>query len=141
MSEQWRPVVGFEGFYSVSDHGNVRSEYRLVTYAGRWGKETTRPYYERLMGISLDSAGYPRVRLCRGGRVATHRVHALVLEAFHPKPELRSTPHVRHLDDNKQNNHLSNLAWGTASDNAADAVRNGIRIGRPQFDHRGEDTV
>lgn len=122
-------MVGFEGIYSVSDHGNVRSEYRLVTYAGRWGRETTRPYRERLIRPRLDSAGYSRVGLSREGQVKDYRVHALVLEAFTPKPELRSTPHVRHLDDDKQNNHLSNLAWGTAADNAADAKRNGILLG------------
>ena len=133
MSEQWRPVVGFEGFYSVSDHGKVRSENRMVTYEGRW-KTTTRPYRERIMKLTVDKMGYLRVMLCRNGRTSTHRVHALVLEAFYPKPKLRSTPHVRHLDDDKQNNCLSNLAWGTAADNSADAKRNGIAVGRPRQD-------
>jgi hypothetical protein len=31
---------------------------------------------------------------------------------------------VRHLDDNKLNNHVSNLAWGSHMDNVRDAMRN-----------------
>lgn len=70
---------------------------------------------------------YPRVTLSRerrrGGRVV-RRVHVLVALAFlGPKP---SPAHeVRHLDDNKHNNALANLAWGTRADNIADRRRNG----------------
>jgi hypothetical protein len=32
---------------------------------------------------------------------------------------------VRHLDDDRENNHVSNLAYGTQADNIADAIRNG----------------
>ncbi len=33
MSEVWRPVVGLEGFYEVSDLGRVRSVDRMFTRA------------------------------------------------------------------------------------------------------------
>lgn len=30
QNEEWRPVVGYEGAYEVSDHGNVRSLDRII---------------------------------------------------------------------------------------------------------------
>ena len=49
----------------------------------------------------------------------------LVLEAFvGPCP---SGMECCHYDDNQRNNVLSNLRWGTKSDNAMDRVRNGLR--------------
>ena len=63
------------------------------------------------------------VSLCRESRVRDFRVHRLVLEAYvGPCPKgLEGC----HFDDNKTNNHLSNLEWDTPSTNAFDAVRNG----------------
>ena len=48
------------------------------------------------------------------------RVHRLVAEAYIPNPN--NYPYVLHLDDNKANKHVSNLAWGTPSENTQDAV-------------------
>src|SRR3546814_20628658 len=39
MSEEWRPVVGFEGLYEVSDQGRVRSLDRERSEERRGGKE------------------------------------------------------------------------------------------------------
>ena len=37
MSEEWRDIKGYEGYYQVSDFGNVRSvdRYRKVTKDGK----------------------------------------------------------------------------------------------------------
>ena len=43
-------------------------------------------------------------------------VHRLVAETFLPNPE--NLPHVMHLDEDRHNNKLSNLQWGTAKENA-----------------------
>lgn len=52
------------------------------------------------------------------------KVHRLVMEAFvGPCPEGLE---VLHWDDNPANNHLSNLRYGTRSENVKDRVRNGI---------------
>lgn len=53
-----------------------------------------------------------------------YALHRLIAEAFYgPRPG--HTLMVRHLDDDPSNNALWNLAWGCASMNAGDAVRNG----------------
>lgn len=113
---QWRPVVGFEGMYEVSNDGQVRTLFRGLNKA----KHTM-----------IDRKGYVSVRLCGPKRafMKRKRVHSLVLEAFvGPKPEGMQ---CRHLNGNKQDNRLENLAWGTAKENAADSVAHGVLLRRP----------
>jgi hypothetical protein len=76
-----------------------------------------------VLSQSVDKDGYKKVRITFNGRRVKKSVHRLVAEAYLPKPA--NAVMVRHLDDNKSNNHVSNLAWGTALENAADAIRNG----------------
>lgn len=123
--ERWQPVVGFEGLYEVSNFGRVRGVDRILTY------ERTDQYSgkrlcinRKKLGIVLRPApglsGHLSVVLGRGN---TKSVHVLVATAF-----IGQNPggcEVLHFDDDPSNNHLSNLRWGTRSDNLLDAVRNG----------------
>lgn len=52
----------------------------------------------------------------------TRHIHRLVCETFNGN---RPGMVVRHLDGNKLNNRLSNLAWGTHEENAADKIGHG----------------
>ena len=53
MTEQWSPVVGYEGLYSVSTRGRVRSEARTVSLGGtRLGQ--TRALPEKLLKPGID---------------------------------------------------------------------------------------
>ena len=103
MSEVWRPVYGVDG-YQVSNEGSVRGPRRVLRQ-------------------HLDD-GYPKVTLCPGNGVRLpRRVHTLVLEAFvAPRPEGMVG---RHLDGVRTNNHLSNLMWGTQSENEVDKILHG----------------
>lgn len=68
---------------------------------------------------SLDSDGYPQVRMYLNSHRWTIKVHRLVCTKYHgERPSPRHE--VRHLDGNKQNNHCDNLAWGTSKQNALD---------------------
>jgi hypothetical protein len=104
---QWCPVVGFEEYYKISDEGNVLSLRRNIIL---------KPSYS-------NSGGYPMVVLFRDGRQKGKYLHHLVLEAFiGPKP---SGQEARHLDGDCRNPALSNLAWGTSSENKLDEIRHG----------------
>ncbi|KDE14258.1 hypothetical protein N505_0105420 [Rhodococcus aetherivorans] len=118
MTEMWRPVVGFEGAYEVSNEGQVRSIDRHV--AGRAG--STRLIRGRaLKPGTAKRGGYHYVIL--SGR--TRYVHHLVLEAFiGPRPE--GDTHTRHLNGNPQDNRVENLQWGTRSENFLDTVEHGM---------------
>jgi hypothetical protein len=56
----------------------------------------------------------------------THYFHHVVAEVFlGPRPKGHRGAVIRHLDDDRANNHPSNLAYGSHEDNMADARRNG----------------
>lgn len=110
--ETWRPVVGYEGFYEVSDLGRVRSLPRNI--------RGVRPGI--LRGAIRN--GYRSVRLGHNGSHRTNwYVHRLVGEAFiGPLPAGQET---RHGPGGPLDNRLVNLCYGTAADNWADKVRDG----------------
>lgn len=120
MTEEWRPIEGFEGYYSVSSIGRVRSESRVVS-DGRGG---LRAYKSRYMKTPVDQDGYQKVTLCRDGGRKNGMVHKLVAHAFHgPRP---SPGHeVCHGDGKRTNNAEGNLRWGTFKENQADRVQHG----------------
>lgn len=103
--EAWRPVIGYERLYSVSDRGRVRSK--------RSG---------RIVGSK--SGKYRMVWLIDGARRKHPKVRTVVAEAFHgPRPAGRV---IRHLDGNELNNRADNLAYGTIAENRDDDLRHGV---------------
>jgi hypothetical protein len=116
MHEEWRPVVGYEGLYEVSDCGRVRGVERIVGY--RLPGHTKR-WRARVLRMTTRPNGYLVVSLRRNGRSRSAMVHRLVLEAFVGQcPADHQACHFPDLD--KTNNRVTNLRWGTAADNAAD---------------------
>lgn len=116
---EWRPVLGFEDLYEVSEEGDVRSVDRIDVRGWRRRGRTLRP--------SRDGCGYRQVVLCNGRR-HNRKVHVLVCEAWHgPRP---SGLQVRHLDGDQLNNVPGNLRWGTGSENVRDAIQHGTRPAR-----------
>jgi len=111
MTEQWKDIVGFDGAYQVSDSGLVRSLPRK----GRLKEKILKPDIQR--------GGYEQLLLSKDGEAKMFLVHRLVLEAFiGPAPVGMES---RHLDGTRNNNHLSNLRWGTRVENMADKIRHG----------------
>ncbi len=118
--EDWRPVVGAEGFYEVSNIGNVRTVPRILMR--RNGRPQT--VRARIRSQYNSTFGYKETRVGTSGTgIRTVRVHVLVAEAFiGPRPE---GSECRHLNGNPADNRVSNLAWGTRSENNRDAVAHG----------------
>jgi hypothetical protein len=113
--ENWRDVPGYEGVYQVSDLGRMYSVPRRDNLGRYWGGY--------MLKQALDGKGYPLVTLRRDGRAKVVNVHCVVTDAFlGPLPDgmLR-----RHLDGDPLNCRLSNLAFGTPTENSQDSVRHG----------------
>jgi len=112
-AERWVPVVGYEGYYEISDRGNVRSIARSGEYRGRWGMLTMN-FPAKAMRISTTTAGYKYLALKMPNEKAVkHLLHRLVLAAFVGPSELQ----CNHKDGDKSNNNLSNLEYCTCLEN------------------------
>ncbi|ALY07692.1 HNH endonuclease [Gordonia phage Howe] len=120
MSEQWRPVVGWEGAYEVSDLGRVRSVDRTV-YAG--GGRTRHAAGKVLR--PRTGADYLYVHLSRDGRPINRAIHKLVAHAFVGPPGGRD---VLHQNGSCHDNRAENLRYGTKSENAYDSIRHGTHF-------------
>jgi hypothetical protein len=119
MTERWLPVVGFEGFYEVSDLGRVRGVDRIVK--AKLGSQ------RRQRGIilrpGLSGTGYWMVRLTKDAIGRSYAVHRLVLEAFAgPCPD---DMEGCHNNGDRLDNRLVNLRWDTDRANNIDTVMHG----------------
>ena len=123
MTETWKAIQGYEGFYEVSDAGSVRSvERTLLVKRLNFRRRISYPA-RRLKGYP-DAKGYAWVFLAKNGQRERRFIHRLVCEAFHGPSEGR---HALHGDGDKHNNRASNLRWGSAFDNMKDKLLHGTQ--------------
>ncbi len=121
-NETWKPVPGWEGFYEVSDMGQVRSLDRVMTnHRGtQWIKKGR--VLKQTLSAGKATKRYRMLYLADGDRRELRYVHQLVLEAFvGPRPDGWV---CRHLNDHQDDNRLVNLEYGTYTDNMADQMSN-----------------
>ena len=114
--EEWRPVVGYENDYEVSNLGHVRNKDMEV-----WGG---RSYYikkGRMLKPGKSGTGYYTCAL----RGHTKKVCQMVAEAF----LFKSNPNdvVNHIDGNKLNDNVGNLEYISSSQNNKHALVTGLR--------------
>ena len=102
-NEIWKDVAGYEGFYQVSNKGNVRSVARKDSIGRKCGG--------RMLKLGYDGKGYRQLSLYKNGKAKTKSVHRIVAEAFIPNP--KGFLEINHKDENKSNNEFSNLEWCT----------------------------
>lgn len=110
-----RDIVGYEGLYAVTEDGQVWA-YQNRLHKGKFLKHSLKK-------------GYPFVCLCKNSTIKQFTVHRLVAEAYLPNHD--SLPQVNHKDSNKENNHVSNLEWCTASENKKHSWDSGTSIVTP----------
>lgn len=108
--EIWKPANDFEGFYEVSNLGNVRS----LNYHNRG-------IIKNLVPV-VDKYGYKKVCLCKGGKQYNRAVHRMVAAAFLENPH--DLPQVNHINELKTDNRVENLEWCTAKQNVNHGSRN-----------------
>lgn len=106
----WKPVVGFEGRYEVSNDGQIRSlDYDGQIYGYPCKKKG------RLLKLCDRGNGYLFVTMGDGKKQYNVNVHRAVAEAFIPNPD--GLPMVNHKDRNPKNNTVENLEWCTVQYN------------------------
>jgi len=95
--EEYRAIVDFSN-YEVSNHGNVRNK-------------TT----GRILKGFPDGKGYLMVDLIKNKYRCSHKIHRLVALNFIDNPENKLE--VDHINNNKNQNSVSNLRWCTKFEN------------------------
>ena len=103
--EIWKPAVGFENLYAVSNFGRVASTQFHGKRSFSIMKQSTMPLNYKTVKLRDWKKGY----------VKSYPVHRLVAETFLPNPE--NKPQVDHIDTNPANNRIDNLRWVTNLEN------------------------
>ena len=98
-NEIWKPVVGYEGRYEVSNIGRVKS----LNFMRRG--------YPKILTQRVINSKYLSTIILAKGML----IHRLVAKAFIPNPE--NKPCVNHIDRIRVNNKDTNLEWCTYSEN------------------------
>lgn len=135
VDEIWKDVVGFEGYYQVSNLGRVRSLDRYIEHSGV-GKGSGRHFCKGcILKPRIARHGYYQLTLRKPSVKTTFTIHLLVAPAF-----LGDRPngfHVNHIDGNKLNNCADNLEYCSPKDNTHHAFKLGLCDTRIGNNHHG----
>lgn len=115
-AEEWRPVVGYEGYYEISSIGNIRSLDRYVFNKGNQSNSFIKG--KPLMSME-NKYGYYMHCLYKDGRYKNVPIHRMVALAFLQNTD--NEPQINHKDGNKKNNRVENLEWVSPSKNVQHA--------------------
>lgn len=116
QEEIWRPIIGYEEIYEVSNLGRVKGLNRLSSSGKRLQSKIKKPSYNRKKYLIMS--------LHKDGINKTNSVHRLVAKAF--IPNVNNLPQVNHKDGIKIHNYVDNLEWVTNLENMQHAVIMGL---------------
>lgn len=108
-SEIWKDILGYEGFYKVSNKGEV---YSLLSN-------------KKLSQNKTNGNGYIICTLCKNNTKKNKYIHRLV--AFHFVENKSNYSIVNHLDGDTKNNNADNLEWCDQRKNVRHYIENGIK--------------
>lgn len=103
--EIWKDIVGYEGLYQISSFGRLKTLDRILT-RGQF-------YIGRIIKQMTSKTGYKTNCLWKTGKTKGFQIHRLVALHFIENNNPEEYNIVDHIDENKANNHYSNLRWCT----------------------------
>lgn len=125
MTEIWKPIPGYDGYYEASSLGRLKSVARTCDFINRWGQPCVRIVPEKILAPCLRGE-YLASTLIKDGKRKKLAVHLWVLLAFKgPKPNGMCGCHN---DGSYLNNCIDNLRYDSQSGNLADRWIHGTHI-------------
>jgi len=126
-NEIWKDVPEYEGIYQVSNLGRVKSikprklkNYKYKSYG-----------HEKYLKSKIDKYGYLVHGLSKLGETKSYTLHRIVAKAFLTNHNPLVFNQINHIDGNKLNNCPENLEWCDNRHNQLEALRLGLRGGKP----------
>lgn len=114
--EIWKDIKGYEGLYEVSNMARIRTVPHLMT--AKDGRKMIIP--AKIRKQSIDWHGYLYVKVRRGNKQTSLRVHRAIMEAFVPNPY--DKPFIDHINTIKTDNRIENIKWVTAHENTQNLI-------------------
>jgi RNA recognition motif-containing protein len=119
--EIWKDIEGYEGYYQVSNLGQIKSLTREVKRL-----DSKKGFYKsKVLKLAKDQKGYLRVVLTKESKRKTFKVHRIVCNHF--LFDSIEGKEINHLDGDKTNNAWYNLEVCSSSQNAIHAIKTGLR--------------
>lgn len=110
--EIWKPVVGYEGSYEVSNYGRMRSVERRARFVSKSGKESWRVVRPKAISCTVGKkSNRVSVMLSKGGKRKRIALHRIVAFAFVENENPSEYTEINHIDENPRNNRADNLEW------------------------------
>lgn len=116
QKEEWKPIIGYEGLYEVSNYGRVRSLTRTIVRSD--GRIQT--FKGVILSGTMHNRGYRDVVLTKDGISTRYLIHRLVATAFIPNPY--NKPELDHINTIRTDNRVENLRWVTRRENCANNI-------------------
>jgi hypothetical protein len=123
--EVWKDIKEYEGYYQISNYGNVRSVTRNQTQKHYSGNISHYTHKGRLLKPQKQRNGYYIVDLHKNGRTERKLIHRLVATAFLKNEHNYNC--INHKDSNPNNNDVDNLEWCTQKYNIKYAYDKGTK--------------
>lgn len=122
-NEIWKDIPNYEGYYQVSNMGNVRSLDRENLRRDKWGNISKFRRKGSTIKNKLNNYNKYFVSLSKNGIKQEYHVARLVLKSFTGPPN--ENEECCHKNDIQTDDRLDNLYWGTREDNIKDKFING----------------
>lgn len=136
--EIWKPVVGYEGRYEVSNFGRIKALKKEHFFGFK--NAAKRIFDERILIPSYNTSGYLSVCLIdKNTNQVAVIIHQIVAKHFVDNRD--NKPQVNHKNGIKTDNTAVNLEWVTCKENIRHAHKNGLAFVKRGGNHHWSKLV
>lgn len=114
----------------IYNNQEFRRYKNTIYYVNKRG-DVYSSFANRLLKPYVDHDGYKRIDYYYDNKQKHIKIHKMVYECWVGK--IDNKKQISHRDDDKNNNHYTNLYLGSQKENIKDCIDNGHRVGNSQL--------